>query len=139
MLPKYVGHSIIVEKGIKIRTLQMSFFIKIKNMKTHKEILSAIRTLADYEPLEIKINFRGYDVVYLDAHDIQAYEVGDCNLYIIQWDEVTPKEALRLKRACRHSLDRMQQDAERRISEAEIRLTQFMRLRETFEKSAFGR
>ena len=108
-------------------------------MKTHKEILSAIRSLADYEPLEIKINFRGYDVVYLDAYDIQAYEVGDCNnLYIISWEEITPTEALRLKRACRHTLAIMQQDIETRISEAEIRLTQTMRLRETFEKSTFG-
>ena len=109
-------------------------------MKTHKEILSAIRALADFQPMEIKINFRGFDVLYLDAYDIQAYEVGDCNnLYIIQWEEITPTEALRIARACRYTLARMQQEAERRISEAEIRLTQTMRLRETFEKSAFGR
>ena len=117
----------------------MLFFIKIKMMKTHEEILSAIRALADNEPLEISISFRGYDVIRLDAYDIQAYEVGDCNLYIIGWDEITPKEALMLKRACRHPLAIMQQDAERRISEAEIRLTQIMRLKQTFEKSAFGR
>ena len=108
-------------------------------MKTHEEILSAIRALADFQPLEIKINFRGYDVVYLDAHDIQVYEVGDPNLYIIGWDEVTPKEALRLKRACRHILATMQQEAKGRLSDAEIRLTQIMQLKQTFEKSAFGR
>ena len=108
-------------------------------MRTHKKILSAIRSLADYEPLEISISFRGYDVIRLDAYDIQAYEVGDCNLYIIGWDEVTPREALRIKRACRQALARMQQEAKGRISEAEIRLTEIMRLKETFEKSAFGR
>ena len=117
----------------------MLFFIKIKMMKTHEEILSAIRALVDFQPLEIKIPFRGYDVVCIDAYDIQAYEVGDCNLYIIQWEDITPAEALRLKRACRYTLDRMQSDAERRISEAEIHLTEIMRLKETFEKSAFGR
>ena len=108
-------------------------------MKTQKEILSAIRSLADNEPLEVKINFRGWDVICIDACGIQAYEVGDSNLYIIGWDELTPTEALRIKRACRQALARMQQDAERRISEAEIRLTQIMKLKQTFEKSAFGR
>ena len=112
----------------------------VKEINTHKKVLSAIRALAEFQPLEIKINFRGYDVVYLDAYDIQAYEVGDCNLlYIIPWDEITPIEALRLKRACRKALAGMQQDAERRLSEAEIRLTQTMQLKQTFEKSAFGR
>ena len=111
----------------------------VKEINTHKKVLSAIRALAEFQPLEIKINFRGYDVVYLDAYDIQAYEVGDCNLYIYKWEELTPIEALRLKRACRQALLRMQEDAERRLSEAEIHLTQIMRLRETFEKSAFGR
>ena len=109
-------------------------------MKTHEEILSAIRSLVDNEPLEIKMSFRGFDFVYLDAYDIQAYEIDDCNnLYIIGWDELTPTEALRLARACRHHLARMQQDAKRRITEAEIRLTQIMKLKQTFEKSAFGR
>ena len=109
-------------------------------MGTHKEIMSAIIELAGFEPLEIKINFRGFDVIYLDAYGIQAYEVGDCNqLYIIQWEEITPTEALRIARACRQALARMQQDAERRLSEAEIRLTQTMRLKQTFETSAFGR
>ena len=117
----------------------MLFFIKIKMMKTHEEILSAIRALTDYEPLEISIPFRGCDVVRLDAYDIQAYEVGDCNLYTYRWDEITPKEALRLKRACLYTLNRMQEDAERRLSEANLRLTQTMQLKQTFEKSAFGR
>ena len=107
-------------------------------METHQEILSAIRTLVDFQPLEIQINFRGYDFVRLDANDIQAYEVGDCNLYIYRWDELTPIEALRLKRACLYTLNRMQSEAERRISDAEQRLTQIMGLRETFEKSPFS-
>ena len=107
-------------------------------MKTHEEILSAIRALADNEPLEISISFRGYDVIRLDAYDIQAYEVGDCNLYIIGWDEVTPREALRIKRACRQALARMQQEAKGRLSEAEIRLNQTMQLKQTFEKFTFG-
>ena len=108
-------------------------------MKTHEEILSAIRALADFQPLEIKINFRGFNIICIDAYDIQAYdEVGDPNLYIIGWDELTPTEALILKRECRKALAGMQQDAERRMSEAEIRLTEIMRLKQTFEKSAFG-
>ena len=108
-------------------------------MKTHEEILSAIRSLADFQPLEIKINFRGCDIVRLDAYDIQAYEVGDCNLYIYRWDEITPKEALQLKRACGYHLHVMQRESERRLNEAEQRLTQIMQLKQTFEKSAFGR
>ena len=108
------------------------------NGKTHKAI-SAIRELVEFQPLEISISFRGYDAMYLDAYDIQVYEVGDPNLYIIGWDEITPREALRIKKACRQALARMQEDAEGRLIEAEIRLTQIMGLKQAFEKSAFGR
>ena len=102
-------------------------------MKTHKKVLSAVWALADYEPLSVSIPFRGCDVVRMDAYNIEAYKVGKNNNdpLIVQWDELTPVEALRLKRACRYTLDRMQEDAE-------IRLTQIMGLRETFEKSPFG-
>ena len=108
----------------------MLFFIKIKNMKTHKAILSAIWALVDFEPLTVSIPFRGYDVVRLDAWDVTAYKVGN-NPLVVQWDELTPVEALRLKRACQYTLARMQQ-------EAEERLTQITGLMETFEKSPFG-
>ena len=131
-------------------------------MKTHKKILSAVWSLADYEPTTIAIPFRGYDVVRMDACDIQAYKLGNCTPLIIKWEDLTPVEALRIKRACRYPLHSMQKEAEQqltqviglrktieslpygsyvfelRLSEAEIRLTQIMRLRETFEKSPFG-
>ena len=100
-------------------------------MKTHKQILSAIWTLADFEPLSVSLPFRGCDVIFMDAYNIRAYKVGICNPLVVQWEDITPIEALRLKRACRYTLERMEK-------EAEIRLTQIMRVKETFEKSPFG-
>ena len=100
-------------------------------METHKKILSAIWSLADYEPLSVSLQFRGCDVVFMDGYNIRAYKVGNCNPLIVQWEDLTPVEALRLKRACLYTLNRMEQ-------EAEIRLTQIAKLKETFEKSPFG-
>ena len=100
-------------------------------MKTHQKILSAIWSLADYEPLSVTTPFRGYDVVFMDGYNVRAYKVGNCHPLIVQWDDITPVEALRLKRACRYTLARMQQEAEERLSS-------IMRLWETFEKSPFG-
>ena len=100
-------------------------------MKTHKEILSAILLLVDYKPLTVSVPFRGYDVVRMDAYGIEAYKVGDRIPLAVEWEDLTPVEALRLKRACGYELDRMQQDAEKRLS-------QIMGLRETFEKSPFS-
>ena len=100
-------------------------------MKTHKAILSAIWALVDYEPVTVTVQFRGYNVVRLDAYDVTAYKVGERVPLTVQWDELTPVEALRIKRACQYTLNEMQK-------EAEIRLTQIMKLRETFEKSPFG-
>ena len=100
--------------------------------RTHKKVLAAIRTLADYEPLSVTVPFRGCDVVSMDGCDIQAYKIGKAGPQLtVRWEDLTPVEALRLKGASRYTLDRMQKDAE-------IRLTEIMRLRETFEKSHFG-
>ena len=118
-------------------------------MKTHKQILSAIWTLADFEPLEIKMNLRGSDFICLDGYEVRAYKVGSFDPLIIKWEDLTPVEALRLKRACRPTLERMEEEAlsskrayrhipGRLLKEAEIRLTQIMRVKETFEKSPFG-
>ena len=109
----------------------MLFHKKNKHMETHKKILSAIRALADYEPLSVTIPFRGSDVVFMDAYNVRAYKVGNCHPLIVEWEDINLTEALRLKRACRYTLARMQE-------EAEIRLTQIIRLKETFEKSPFG-
>lgn len=100
--------------------------------KTHEDILSAIISLAGFEPLSVTVPFRGCDVVSLDGYDITAYKVGKAKpIMVVKWEDITPIEALMLKRASRYTLDRMQQ-------EAEERLTQIMGLRETFEKSHFG-
>ena len=100
-------------------------------METHKKILSAIWSLADFQPLEVNISFRGYDAIRMDAYGIEAYKVGSFDPLVVKWEDITPVEALRLKRACRYTLARMQE-------EAEISLTQIIRLKETFEKSPFG-
>ena len=106
-------------------------FHKIKYMKTHKAILSAIWALVDYEPLSVKVPFRGMDIVRMDAYGIEAYKIGNSNPLIVEWEDITAVEALRIKRACRYTLDKMQQDAEKRLSK-------IMDLVETFEKSPFG-
>ena len=100
-------------------------------METHKAILSAIWLLVDFKPLTVTIPFRGMDVVRMDAYNIEAYKIGERTPLVVEWDELTPVEALRLKRACGYELDRMQKDAEKRLSK-------IMELRETFEKSPFS-
>ena len=119
-------------------------------METHKKILSAIWELADFEPLSVTIPFRGHDVVRMDAYDIQAYKVGKSNNdpLIVQWEDVTPVEALRLKRACRYILERQLLEASRlkracryttrQFLEANERLSALVKIEETFEKSPFG-
>ena len=99
-------------------------------METHETIVSAIRELAEYKPLSVTIPFRGYDIVFMDSN-VRAYKIGKYDPLIIKWEELTPVEAFRLKRACRCILARMQQ-------EAELNLKETMRLKETFEKSPFG-
>ena len=98
--------------------------------ETHQEILSAIRALADYEPLTVSVQFRGYNVVRMDAYDVRAHKVGRSETLIVQWDDLTPVEALLLKKACRYPIAWMQ-------VEAEMRLTQITKLRESFGKSPF--
>ena len=101
-------------------------------MKTHEKILSAIWELADFEPLSVMIPFRGCDAVRMDAYDIQAYKAGSkSDPLIVQWEDITPVEALRLKRACRYIL-------ERQLLEANERLSALVKIEETFEKSPFG-
>ena len=100
--------------------------------RTSRRILSAVKSMAEDEPLSVTVPFRGYDVVCMDAYEIVAYKVGNrLSPLTVKWEEITPVEALMLKRASKYTLDRMQADAE-------IRLNEIIRLRETFEKSPFG-
>ena len=99
-------------------------------MGTHEKIIEAIRSLASIEPLSINISLRGCNVVFMDVN-IRAYKVGNCNPLVIQWEDLTPTEALRLKRACRYTL-------ERQLLEANERLSALRTLEETFQKSPFG-
>ena len=73
-------------------------------METHEKIMSAIKALAGYHPLEVEIPFRGGDVICMDAYGIQAYKVGNFFPLTVQWEELTPIEALIIKRACRYHL-----------------------------------
>ena len=112
--------------------------------------MSAIWSLADFEPLSVMMPFRGYEIVFMDAYDVRAYEVGNCNPLVVKWEELTPVEALRLKRACRYTLERKiiaadrlkracRYTTERRLFiEANERLSALHKIKETFEKSPFG-
>ena len=100
--------------------------------KTHDGILSAIRSLADFEPLSVTVPFRGCDVVAMDGYDIQGYKVGKVGPQLtVKWEDITPVEALMLKRACRYTLERMRQEAQDRFSA-------ILKIEEAFEKSPFG-
>ena len=100
--------------------------------KTHDGILSAIISLAGFEPLSVTVPFRGCDVVSLDGYDITAYKVGKAKpIMVVKWEDITPVEALLLKRACRYTL-------ERNLLEANERLSALRTLQELFEKSPFG-
>ena len=101
-------------------------------MKTHDKILSAIWALVDFQPLEIKINFRGSDVISMDRYDIRAYKVGNCNPLIVKWEELTPIEALVLKRECRYYLHRMLQEEE------DWRRSSLLKIKELFRSTPFG-
>ena len=50
------------------------------------------------------MNIRGSYVIVLDGYDVQAYKVGNFYPLVIKWEELTPIEALLIKRACRHHL-----------------------------------
>ena len=76
-------------------------------METHKEILSAIIALADCKPLSVTIPFRGHNVVFMDAYNVRAYKVGNCIPLVVEWEDITSVEAMRL-----YTLARMQQEAE---------------------------
>ena len=82
-------------KGRNIVTTSKCVFIKIKYIKTNKEILSAIIALAD-KTLSVTIPFRGYDIVFMDRYNVRAYKVGKCVPLIVEWEDITPAEALRL-------------------------------------------
>ena len=101
-------------------------------METHDKILSAIRALADFQPLEVNISFRGYDVVCIDAYDVRAYFVGDFNPLIVQWEELTPIEALILKRECRYHLHSMLKEEE------DWRRSSCIKIKELFRATPFG-
>lgn len=81
-------------KGRNIVTTSKCVFIKIKYIKTNKEILSAIIALAD-KTLSVTIPFRGYDIVFMDTN-VRAYKGGNCVPLIVEWEEITPVEAMRL-------------------------------------------
>ena len=101
-------------------------------METHKEILSAIRALADFQPMEIQINLRGSDVVRMDAYGIEAYKVGNFDPLIIKWEELTPVEALFLKRECRYHLHLLLQEEE------DWRRSSLIKIKELFRATPFG-
>lgn len=100
-------------------------------MKTHEKIIEAVKSLASFEPLSVTISLRGYNVAFLDGFDIRAYKVGNCTPLIMKWEDLTPVEALMLKRACRYSL-------ERQLLEANERLSALRTIEEEFESSPFG-
>ena len=101
--------------------------------RTQKRIMSAIRDMADYlGTISVTLPFRGYDVVVFDYYEIEAYKVGKVGPQLtVKFDDLTPVEAFMLKRACRYTLDR-------ELLEANERLSDLIKLQETFEKSPFG-
>ena len=101
-------------------------------METHKKILSAIRTLADFQPLSVTIPFRGYDVIFMDGYGIQAYKVGNFDPLIVEWIELTPVEALFLKRECRYHLHLLLQEEE------DWRRSSLIKIKELFRETPFG-
>ena len=101
-------------------------------METHKKILSAIIALADFYPMEVKINLRGSDVVRIDAYGVEAYKIGNFDPLIIKWEELTPIEALRLKRECRYHLHLMLQEEEDWVRSSLIKI------KELFRATPFG-
>ena len=101
-------------------------------MDTHTKILSAIRDLTAISPLEIKMNLRGSDVICLDGYDVQAYKVGNFFPLVIKFEELTPIEALRLKRACREHLQLNLQ------AENEWSRPLLLEIKELFSATPFG-
>ena len=102
-------------------------------METHKTILSAIRALAEFQPISVTIPFRGiYDVVFIDAYGIETYKIGSFDPLTIKWEELTPIEALRLKRECRYHLHLMLQEEE------DWRRSSLLKIKELFRATPFG-
>ena len=101
-------------------------------METHKKILSAIIALADFYPMEVKINLRGSDVVRIDAYGVEAYKIGNFDPLIIKWEELTPIEALLIKRACR---DHLQLNIQ---AENEWSRPLLLEIKELFRATPFG-
>ena len=101
-------------------------------METHKKILSAIRALAEFSPFEIKMNLRGSYVICLDGYDIQAYKVGNFYPLVIKLEELTPVEALLIKRACR---DHLQLNIQ---AENEWSRPLLLEIKELFRATPFG-
>jgi len=101
-------------------------------METHKKILSAIVSLADFQPLEVNISFRGYDVVRMDAYGIEAYKVGSFDPLVVKWEDITPVEALMLKRECRYHLHSMLKEEE------DWRRSSCIKIKELFRATPFG-
>ena len=101
--------------------------------RTHKKIMAAVRAMTDYlGPIPVIVKFRGCDEVVLDYFEIKAYKVGKVGAQLtVRFEDLTPVEAFRLKRACRYTL-------ERQLLEANERLSDLIKLQETFKKSHFG-
>ena len=102
------------------------------NMETHEKILAAIDALAAIHPMEIKMNLRGSDVICLDGYDIQAYKVGNFFPLVIKLEELTPIEALLIKRACRDHLHLVLQ------AENEWSRPLLLEIKELFRATPFG-
>ena len=101
-------------------------------MKTHDKIIEAIKSLASIEPLSVSIPFRGgYNAVFMDGFNIRAYKVGNCNPLVIQWEDLTPTEALRLKRICCYTL-------ERQLLELNEKLSAYRAIEDEFSSTPFG-
>ena len=101
-------------------------------METHKKIMSAIRSLADFQPLSVTIPFRGCDVVFIDAYNIRAYKVGSFDPLVVKWEDITPVEALMLKRECRYQLHSMLKEEE------DWRRSSCIKIKELFRATPFG-
>ena len=101
-------------------------------METHETILAAIRALAEFQPTEVKINLRGSDAIRMDAYGIEGYKIGSFDPLIIKWEELTPVEALRLKRECRYHLHLMLQEEE------DWRRSSLLKIKELFRATPFG-
>lgn len=106
---------------------------KYANMDTHTKIVSFIKGLSAIHPMDIKVNIRGSEIICLDGYDIQAYIPDNFFPLVITWEELTPIEALLIKRACREHLQLILQAYNDEWSRAYL-----LELNELFRATPFG-